>query len=202
MRPIAILATACAALFALSASAGTAVPPEPDMVANTCSQCHGDRGISSAPLFPNLAAQDKDYLVTQLKNFREHKRSDAHAQAYMWGMAGPLTDDAITDISAYFAALPAPQGMKDLNPAEVAAGKTIFEKGIDAENVPACGACHGDTAAGTSTIPRLAGQHREYLAAQILAFRTNQRDNPVMHGNVEHMTDEQIRQIASYLASL
>jgi cytochrome c553 len=201
MRTLAIIATAGSVFIAMAAAAGP-IPPEPDLVASTCSQCHGDRGISTAPLFPNLAAQDKDYLVTQLKSFRDHSRSDPHAQAYMWGMASPLTDNVINDVAAYFAALPPPSGNKNLDPGEVAEGKKIFENGIDAENVPACSACHGADGAGTSTIPRLAGQHREYLAAQILAFRTNQRDNPVMHANVEHMTDGQIRAIASYLASL
>lgn len=202
MKTIATIGAAGILLFSLSASAGTSVPAEPDLVANTCSQCHGDRGISTAPLFPNLAAQDKDYLVTQLKDFRGHKRSDAHAQAYMWGMADPLTDEVIGNVADYFSALPPPAGSKSEDAVEVAAGKKIFENGIESEGVPACNACHGDTAAGTPTIPRLAGQHREYLAAQILAFRTNQRNNPVMHANVEHITDEQIRDVAAYLSSL
>jgi len=204
MKPIAILAAAGAVLFAVSAcaAAGTAVLPEPDLVANTCSQCHGDRGISIAPLFPNLAAQNKDYLVTQLKAFRDHKRGDAHAQAYMWGMAGQLTDDTINDVAAYFDSLPPPAGATGIDPAEIATGKKIFENGIDSENVPSCTACHGAAAAGSSTIPRLAGQHREYLAAQLLAFRSKQRYNDIMSTNVEHMTDEQVRDVSSYLASL
>lgn len=201
MRSRTIIAIAGSVLIATAASAGSA-PPEPDLVVNTCSQCHGDRGISNAPLFPNLAAQDKEYLVTQLKSFRDHSRGDPHAQAYMWGMASPLTDNVINDVASYFAALPPSSGNKDLDPVEVAAGKKIFDSGIESENVPPCSACHGADGAGTSTIPRLAGQHREYLAAQILAFRTNQRENPIMHANVEHMTDDQIRAIASYLASL
>lgn len=202
MKSITALSVACLLLMGASATAGTSVPPEPDIVANTCSQCHGDRGLSIAPLFPNLAAQDKDYLIAQLKNFRDHKRSDPHAQAYMWGMAHPLTNETIGKIAAYFSALPPPKGLNDQDPAQVAAGKKIFEHGIKSENVPACQACHGDTGAGSATIPRLAGQHREYLAAQILAFRTNQRNNPIMHANVKHITDQQIRDIAAYLASL
>jgi len=202
MKTLAILAAAGAVLFAASASARTSVPPEPDLVANTCSQCHGDRGLSIAPLFPDLAAQNKDYLVTQLKNFRDHKRSDAHAQAYMWGMAGQLTDDTINDVAAYFAALPPSPPTTGLDPAEVAAGKVIFENGVDANGVPACSGCHGETAAGSATFPRLAGQHREYLAAQLFAFRSKQRYNEIMSANVAQMTDEQIRDVSSYLASL
>lgn len=202
MKSIAILSVAGLLFLGASATAGTAVPPEPDIVANTCSQCHGDRGLSIAPLFPDLAAQNKDYLVMQLKAFRERKRGDAHAQAYMWGMAGQLTDDTIDDVAAYFAALPPPSAASGLDPAEVKVGKSIFKNGIDSESVPACTACHGEAAAGSSTIPRLAGQHREYLAAQLLAFQSKQRYSEVMSANVEHMTAEQIRDVSSYLASL
>ncbi len=202
MKTLAILTAAGAVLFAISASAQPSVPVEPALVANTCSQCHGDRGLSIAPLFPDLAAQDKDYLVAQLKNFRDHKRSDQHAQAYMWGMAGDLTDDTIDAIATYFSSLPPPPRTSGLDPAEVAAGKAIFENGVSADNVPACKACHGDSAAGSATIPRLAGQHREYLATQLLAFRSKQRYNDIMSANVAQMTDEQIRDVSSYLASL
>ena len=202
MKTLAILTAAGALLFAANASAQSSVPPEPDLVAGTCSQCHGDRGLSIAPLFPNLAAQNKDYLITQLKNFRDHTRSDQHAQAYMWGMAGDLTDNTIDAIATYFAAMPAPPPTTGLDLAEVAAGRTIFEDGVSADNVPACKTCHGETAAGSATFPRLAGQHREYLAEQLFAFRSKQRDNEVMSANVTHMTDQQIRDVSSYLASL
>jgi len=202
MKTLAILTAAGALLFAANASAQSSVPPEPDLVANTCSQCHGDRGLSIAPLFPDLAAQNKDYLVTQLQNFRDHKRGDAHAQAYMWGMAGQLTDDTINNVAAYFAALPPPPPTIGLDPAEVAAGKAVFEDGVAADNVPPCKTCHGEGAAGSAAFPRLAGQHREYLATQLLAFRSKQRYNEIMSPNVAQMTDEQIRDVSSYLASL
>lgn len=202
MKLMAALCTVAVFFISLSATAGTTVPPEPDLVLSTCSQCHGDRGLSTAPLFPNLAAQDKDYLIAQLKDFRDHKRSDPHAQAYMWGMANRLTDATIDEVATYFSSLPPPAGEKGQNPQEVAAGHKIFENGIKSEDVPACMLCHGKTAAGSATVPRLAGQHREYLAAQLLAFRTDQRKNPIMHANAEHLTDEQIRDVAAYLSSL
>jgi cytochrome c553 len=120
----------------------------------------------------------------------------------MWGMAGQLTDDTINNIAAYFAALPPPPPTIGLDPAEVAAGKAVFEDGVAADNVPPCKTCHGDGAAGSAAFPRLAGQHREYLAAQLLAFRSKQRYNEIMSPNVAQMTDKQIRDVSSYLASL
>ena len=200
MRWMAVIGMAGLLVAGSSAMAGS--PREPGMAADTCSVCHGNNGIAETPWFPSLAAQDKDYLTTQLQNFRNRSRADHYGKAYMWNLAGTLSDKAIAELSAYYAALPAPKPSSHEDPALVAEGKTIFEKGIDSESVPACGACHGPSAAGTSIAPRLAGQHSAYLLAQLKAFRSNERDNAVMHSNVQNMTDEQMQQIAAYLASL
>ncbi|MBU6444058.1 MAG: c-type cytochrome [Alphaproteobacteria bacterium] len=202
MRSNAALCVAAWLLVGTSATAGTARPPEPNMVAGTCSYCHGKDGICPSAQFPNLAGQTQTYLVTQLQNFRGHMRGDPLAKAYMWSMAGSLSDQRIKRIADYLSSLPPPKGSPGEDLGQVAAGKTIYDQGITSENVPACGACHGPTAAGSDMFPRLAGQHREYLVAQLQAFRSNARNNAIMHGNVEHMTDEQIHEIAAYLASL
>ena len=68
---------AVAAPSALAASArydyldGT--PAEPWEV---CGECHGMDGVSWSDRFPNMAAQDKDYLLMELRNFRDDKRSN------------------------------------------------------------------------------------------------------------------------------
>jgi cytochrome c553 len=53
-----------------------------------------------------------------------------------------------------------------------------------------------------AVFPRIAGQHPEYLVAQLQAFRSKARDNAIMYANVEHMTDGQMREVAAYLASI
>ncbi len=174
---------------------------EPDIVKKECSTCHGARGISVAPTFPHLAAQQPAYLEAQLKAFRDRSRADPHAQAFMWGMAAQLTDDTIAEIAKYFAAQPAPRGSR-ANGSEVAAGKQIFENGITAQHVPACQACHGPTAQGNGPFPRLAGQHRDYLEKQLEAFAANLRANPIMHESSKNLTARQISEVAAYLSSL
>lgn len=206
----AAIRTAAAAAFttalAISFGAGPAVAQAPDMAAakslaqRVCSNCHGKEGHSIAPTFPQLAGQTAPYLEAQLKAFRDESRGDPHAQAYMWGMASQLTDSTIKGLALYYSKLPPAAGTPG-DPDQIAAGQKIFENGIDSENVPACKACHGDQGQGMDTIPRLAGQHREYLAAQLLAFKTNERQNETMHSNVAKMTDDQIRSISAYLAS-
>jgi cytochrome c553 len=172
----------------------------PDLVTRVCSTCHGPRGISISPMFPHLAGQQAVYLETQLKAFRDRSRADPHAQAFMWGMAAQLTDPAITEIAAYYAAQPPAPG-KPAGREETAAGKKIFEEGIPAQQVPACQSCHGDKAAGNGPFPRLAGQHRPYLERQLAAFISNARANEIMHANAQNLTALQISQIAAFLSA-
>lgn len=69
--------------------------------AATCAGCHGAKGISAAPNFPNLAGQKEAYLVKQLKDFKSGARKDP----MMTGMAAPLKDADIANLAAYFAGL-------------------------------------------------------------------------------------------------
>jgi cytochrome c553 len=201
MKSTTALSLAGLLLMGASATAQTSVPPEPDMVADTCSVCHGDTGLSPRARFPNLGGQTKDYIATELKNFRDHTRGDPDAVAYMWRMAGSLSDATIDQIAAYYAALPPPNGSAE-SAAQIAAGKEIYEHGVTSENVPACGACHGAAGVGNAAFPRLASQHGDYLVAQLQAFRGKTRKNAIMNANVEHMTDDEMRAVAAYLASL
>lgn len=171
-----------------------------DLIRRECSSCHGARGISVSPTFPNLAAQQAPYLEAQLKAFRDRSRADPHAQAFMWGMAAQLTDETIAHMAKYFATQPPAAGTR-ADPSEVAAGKKIYEEGIPAQNVPPCQSCHGNKAQGNGPFPRLAGQHRGYLERQLEAFAANLRANPVMHENSKNLTALQISQVAAFLSS-
>lgn len=202
MRWIAASSVAGLVLMVANATAGPAVPSEPPVVYGTCSVCHGHAGISSNASFPNLAGQTKTYLETELKDFQDHQRADHDAMAYMWSMAGNLSGKKIDTVAKYFSALAPAKGSSGGNPAEVAAGGKIFAQGITSENVPACESCHGAKAAGSDTFPRLAGQHREYLIPQLRAFRSGVRNDPTMHLVAQDLTDEQIRDVTAYLASL
>lgn len=68
----------------------------------TCSGCHGERGISVNDIWPNLAGQKAGYLAKALRDFRAGRRTDP----IMATFARHLSDDDITDLAAYYAALP------------------------------------------------------------------------------------------------
>ena len=66
-----------------------------------CAACHGPDGISINPLWPSLAAQKKDYIIKQLKAFRDGTRADPA----MSPMAKPLTDADIENLAAHYSSL-------------------------------------------------------------------------------------------------
>ncbi|MDB5395530.1 MAG: cytochrome c family protein [Rhodospirillales bacterium] len=134
-RP-ASLAIALAGLLAVSACT---TADKQDSIAgakHVCSSCRMG-GKSVSPTFPRLAGQQKDYIVTELKAFRDHTRADPHAHTYMWDMATQLSDptiDGLADSYSSQSPIPGTPG----NAADVAAGKKIYEEGIAELGVPAC----------------------------------------------------------------
>jgi len=66
-----------------------------------------------------------------------------------------------------------------------------------------CAACHGHNGIGIIPLyPNLAGQKRDYLIAQLQAFRDGSRKNPIMSPMATHLSDADIENVADYLASL
>jgi cytochrome c553 len=68
-----------------------------------------------------------------------------------------------------------------------------------------CASCHGPAGRSTSpTFPRLAGQTREYLEAQLKAFRDQSRGDPdaiaYMWGMASQLSDSSITALAEYFA--
>jgi cytochrome c553 len=166
-----------------------------------CASCHGDAGVSSAEIFPNLAGQQKDYLAAQLTAFREHTRKDRDAQSYMWGMARGLSDATIQVLAADYAAKP-PALAAASKKIDIPAGEAIFKNGVAAKGVLACVSCHGAKGEGNAVIPALAGQHKDYLVVQLEALASGARDNAIMHPIAKGMTPKEMKAVASYLASL
>ena len=170
-----------------------------------CSNCHGVDGNSVSPNFPNLAAQTEPYLVEQLSAFRKHNRLDPAGFEYMWGLSRSLTDRQISELASYFTGqkLAAPAyatGKPELREA----GKAVFSSGVPDKNIPACSTCHGAEGLGNQQFPRIAGQHADYLAKQLLVFqRTDERpEGAVMKVIAHDLTRENIASVAAYLESL
>ncbi len=67
----------------------------------TCSGCHGAKGVSAIPSYPNLAGQKAQYLAAQLRAYKSGERKNG----IMKGMTAALSEDDIENLAAYFASL-------------------------------------------------------------------------------------------------
>jgi cytochrome c553 len=69
--------------------------------AAVCNVCHGANGLSQMPGAPHLAGQPEMYVREQLRAYRSGKRQNE----VMAIIAKPLTDDEISDLSAWFSSI-------------------------------------------------------------------------------------------------
>ena len=98
-RPAALAALLACVGWADAAQAAGSVERGQEKSA-TCTACHGEAGIATAPQWPNLAGQYRDYLEHSLLAYR----SGARQNAVMQGFAAQLSDQDIEDLAAYFSA--------------------------------------------------------------------------------------------------
>jgi cytochrome c553 len=178
--------------------AAAADRPLKDIVAGRCALCHGAEGESASPVFPRLAAQHPEYMVKQLKDFRDGRRKGT-----MNEMAADLTDGEIAALSAHYAKKP-PRSRRAADADLAGVGKFIYEKGNRYSGVAACASCHGPKAHGTVQLPRLAGQNAQYLETQLKEFnqRSRTNDNAVMHAIASKLTELEAAAVAAYIGGL
>ena len=165
-----------------------------------CVACHGkDLNAPISPDYPKLAGQHAAYIAKQLADFKTPARNNA----VMTAMAKPLSDEDMNNIAAYLAKQqPKPGAAKNKDTIEL--GKKIYRAGIAEKNVPACAGCHSPDGAGIpAQFARLGGQHQEYTAAQLTAFRSGARKNsPQMLTIAKRLSDDEIQAVADYIAGL
>jgi cytochrome subunit of sulfide dehydrogenase len=94
----AVLASA-AAVFASPAPAQGSDPNLGRNLAAACANCHGTNGVSQRGM-PNLAGQQRAYLVQQMQDFKAGKRP----ATIMHQLAKGYTDEQIDALAAYFSA--------------------------------------------------------------------------------------------------
>ncbi len=209
MHSIRPRAAAAAGLLALVAWAGPSAAQDVTNGSETvrraihvCASCHGEGGVSHTGGVPSLAGQPAQYSIAQMKDFREQQRAEVGTKAYMWGVSALLDDATITGLANYYAEQTPPPG-GTANRRLSAAGQRIFSAGMPARGVRACASCHGDKAEGTAGFPRLAGQRKEYLLAQMKLFSTKLRPHGVlMKEELRGMTAADARAVAEYLHGL
>lgn len=212
------LALAQGALASGDAAAGAAK-------AAVCGACHAADGNSPVSTFPKLAGLGERYLLKQMHDIRDwdretdpvKKETTGRAVLEMTGQIAAMSDQDLADIAAYFASQTTQ--LSGAKQAEVRVnsgirvdalelGERIFRSGNLSTGVPACTGCHAPDAKGNSAAgyPRLSGQHPEYIAKQLRAFRggerTNDGDQMVMRTVADRLSDAEIDAVANFIAGL
>lgn len=179
--------------------------------APACQTCHGPGGEGNAQAgFPRLASLGERYLQRQLAAFADGTRvSDV-----MLPIAKALSVADRTEVSAYYAALPAPAAALTTAsaspaaaaPASASVGATLATRGRWADKLPACDQCHGPGGRGVGPdFPALAGQSATYLANQLTAWKTGARPpGPMglMAVVAKRLSESEVRSVADHYASL
>lgn len=206
MKLLASLLTAAAlAAPALPAFAAGETPVKADLVKGqasfeaVCAACHGADGNSTIVVNPKLAQQHPEYLLKQLHDFKADKRADP----VMKGFSMMLSDEEMTNIAAWLAKQPAKPGFatdKEL----VLLGERIYRGGVPDRKIAACVSCHSPNGAGIpAQYPRLSGQHADYTAKQLNAFRDGSRgNNNQMRDVAAKLNDREVKAVADYIAGL
>lgn len=167
-----------------------------------CGACHGPDGNSQLPNFPKLAGQGERYLLKQMQDIK----SGARPVLEMTGMLEPLSEQDMVDVAAYFARQKVSVGAADAGLVE--RGQDLFRGGKLAEGMPACTGCHLPDGSGIATAgyPHLGGQHADYIAKQLTAFREGERSNDgdsmIMRDIAAKLSNKDIQAISSYVEGL
>jgi cytochrome c553 len=170
-----------------------------------CAGCHGEGGRSVREgHFPSIAGKPAGYLWQQLLNFRDNRRP----HQLMQQMLAYLSDDYLLAIANHYAA----QTPKVATPVAaqapemLARGRTLSEQGDLARGIPACTGCHGADLLGSQpAIPGLIGLPRDYLLAQLGAWRSGVRraaEPDCMAQIVMQMSESDISDVTAWVASL
>jgi cytochrome c553 len=181
-------------LAALSnASAGPALPQDIADKVEGCAGCHGQDGKPIDKTIPIIWGQRTGYLYIQLRDFKRGDRKNEIMQP----IASSFEKDDMLAIAEYFSRKPWPDLGQPRSPKDVAT------RALSAEHSVGCTGCHLDQFQGTGTVPRLAGQSREYLIKTIADFRTRARgNNPGMSDLMLATPPDDLAALAEYLAGL
>jgi cytochrome c553 len=168
-------------------------PPAAPPKAEQCAACHGPGGNSLVGESAILAGQSFRYLYLQLRDFQEGRRK----HPVISSQAEALTRDEVTELAQYFAAQKQkPNGFK-ADPVRAARGAKKADEVL-------CTMCHLGGFSGQNEIPRVAGQHFDYIVNQLRAFKARHRTNDAgnMTAVAQTLSDDDIVDLANYIANL
>ena len=199
MKSLALAALLCLQGTAWGADEAALMLRGEELVMGRCFLCHGATGDSSSPLYPKLAGQNMEYMLKQLRNFKRGERESSDMRKVVADM-----DESDMQSAAFFFSRQQPSRGNSAYAEMRALGEKLFSQGDPAKGLTPCRECHGDNGAGSTTLPRIAGQHTLYIETQLTLFEERKRtnDNAQMQDVAKRLTTDDIRAVAEYLRGL
>jgi cytochrome c553 len=177
-----------------------------------CVTCHGEKAMGNDDMgAPRLANLGYVYIVKQLTNFAEDKRTPEGLGAVMNGFAKSLSEQERRDISAYVNTLPKSDETSDLKALKAGGtavgesykGQILVRYGVEGK-VSACQSCHGFNGRGADPVyPKIGQQKYVYLVNQLTNWRAATRTNDPMgqmRAIAKNLTDADIANAAAFLS--
>jgi len=208
--------------------------PEPklntqDLISNvrqnghySCIECHGKTGVPPITdkydkQSPILAAQDEEYLISQMLMFKSGQRTTKE----MDNIFKDYTFKEIRAIAQYFSNQKH-QKSSDLNPtidslkhskqddaSWFKKGESLYSEGDKKRNIAACTTCHGNTGKGKPELkaPSIKNQYARYVRMTLLAYKNGDRttDNNldhVMQKTAKNLNVNDIKYLGAYIQSM
>jgi cytochrome c553 len=198
---------ACLGPVGAGLAASATAPFEDTMAQRTlaCSACHGAEGRAGPDgYYPRIAGKPAGYLYNQLLHFRDQRRH----YGLMTRLLEPLSDAYLLEIAQHYAQLdlpyPAP-ARAAVSPAALERGRVLALQGDPSRGLPACAQCHGSRLTGVlPNTPGLLGLPRDYLNAQLGAWRSGQRRAHApdcMADLVRRLAAEDLQAVTGWLAA-
>ena len=176
---------------ALAAGPPAAFADTIEQKAEVCAVCHGAKGVPQDKSIPIIWGQNEGYLYLDFRDFQKGARKDDR----MTPVAQSFGKDDALAFAEYFSQKPWP------NLGAPAASKADEQIAIGVNKSVVCTSCHLEEYQGDSSVPRLAGQQRDYLFKAMTDFRNRTRaNNPGMSDLMNSVAPEQLEAMASYLA--
>ena len=182
---------------AATAGASLAAKPVVDYAqryAQQCAACHGADGKGAPNLAPSLAGQHSFYAITQLFLYKNGRRDSEVMNA----MAKDFSNDDLRGFSEVIGKLP----VQATQPTAAAPDEARMALGKSLASSHLCISCHGADLAGAQQVPRLAGQHEDYLVRVLTEFRSGKRlgYTTAMNEALSGLNPQGLENLSYYLA--
>jgi len=139
--------------------------------------------------------------IRRTYRYDDAARNEPRAWDFMRGVARDMDEPTMQSVADYYSKQP-PIAGRPAKTGDAARGKTLYVEGDASKGLIACQMCHGPDGHGQGPIPRLAGQHADYVKVQLQFIKSGLRSVDQMQALLANLTDTDFADVAAYVQSL